>query len=383
MTRFTFFRFTLCFLASLISLNGFSHSGGHHGELNHWQIDDGIYASFVTATDDQVVLENHAGETMIVPRSQLTARDEAFVQKKVRYITQLNAANPSFIQRHRTELVMLLLLLAVIALISVSSNTRYRRLAQISSLMLVSCSIFIACNDDPVVDPPDDTLPGNNATELAALFESFSGVTTHSDDTYFYVSSNGIPAHEMMTGITNWQQQVPIDHEYTGTNSWAIPLQPEIADEPLSTETNLLKGAIAIAANGIPIFNPLNNRGEDANAIGELDKWGGHCGRADDYHYHIPPTHLQATVGDGKPIAYAVDGFPVYGPTTETLDENLGRFNANGGYQYHTIASYPYFIAGMKGNVQLDQYSQAPENQVIPQATTKGVRRALTPLKGA
>ena len=34
---------------------------------------------------------------------------------------------------------------------------------------------------------------------------------------------------------------------------------------------NFMKGAIAIAANGIPIFNPLNNRGEDTEAFGELD----------------------------------------------------------------------------------------------------------------
>ncbi len=383
MARFSVFRLILLPLSLFIHSSVFSHSGGHHGALNHWDINDGVYASFVTANEREVILENHQGETMVVPLSDLSSQDKAYVQKKIRYIAQLNANKPSLILAYRIELAMFLLLLAVFALFSLTGAQRYRRLIQFTSVILVSCSIFIACNDDPVVDVPDDTLPANNPAELAALFESFSGVTTSSDDTYFYVSSNGIPSHEMMTGITNWQQQVPMDHDYTGSNSWAIPLRPEIADEALSTKTNLLKGAIAIAANGIPIFNPLNNRGEDANAIGELDKWGGHCGRADDYHYHIPPEHLQATVGDGKPIAYAVDGFPVYGPTSEQLDENLGRFNTKGGYQYHTIASYPYFIAGMKGKVQLDPNTQAPENQVIPQATTKGVRPALTPLQGA
>ena len=54
---------------------------------------------------------------------------------------------------------------------------------------------------------------------------------------------------------------------------------------PLSLKTNFMKGAVAIAPNGVPIFNPLNNTGEDAYAIGELDQWGGHCGKADDYHY--------------------------------------------------------------------------------------------------
>ena len=115
-----------------------------------------------------------------------------------------------------------------------------------------------------------------------------------------------------MIGITSWQQQVPISQPYTDNNSWSIPLQPAYATTPLSTKTNLMKGAVAIAVNGIPIFNALNNRGEDSYLIGELDNWGGHCGRGDDYHYHAAPLHL-STVNGLKPIAFAVDGFPVYG----------------------------------------------------------------------
>ena len=65
--------------------------------------------------------------------------------------------------------------------------------------------------------------------------------------------------------------------------------------------------------NGVPIFNAPNNRGEDAFLIGELDDWGGHAGRADDYHYHAAPLHLQEIVGDAAPIAYALDGYPIYG----------------------------------------------------------------------
>ena len=53
-------------------------------------------------------------------------------------------------------------------------------------------------------------------------------------------------------------------------------------------EKRALSGAIALAVNGMPIFNALNNRGDDAYLAGELDDWGGHAGRADDYHYHMP-----------------------------------------------------------------------------------------------
>ena len=202
-----------------------------------------------------------------------------------------------------------------------------------------------------------------------------------SDSNFFYVSSNGIPSHNMMEGITNWQQQFPINQEYNGTNSWSIPIKPEFSENPLSSESNFMKGAMAIAINGIPIFNALNNRGEDANLIGELDKWGGHCGKADDYHYHLPPTHLSDIVGADNPIAYSLDGFPLFGKTNDALDENLGLLNKDGSYSYFTVESFPYFISKMKGKITTS--GLAPENQIIPQAQSKGIRPALTPLKGA
>lgn len=221
----------------------------------------------------------------------------------------------------------------------------------------------------------------NDISKMKSLFEAFDGVTTSSDSDYFYISSNGIPSHNMMEGITNWQQQFPINQEYNGTNSWSIPINPEFSENPLSSESNFMKGAMAIAINGIPIFNALNNRGEDANLIGELDKWGGHCGKADDYHYHLPPTHLSDIVGADNPIAYSLDGFPLFGKTNDALDENLGLLNKDGSYSYFTVESFPYFISKMKGKITTS--GLAPENQILPQAQSKGIRPALTPLKGA
>ena len=221
----------------------------------------------------------------------------------------------------------------------------------------------------------------NDISKMKSLFEAFDGVTTSSDSDYFYISSNGIPSHNMMEGITNWQQQFPINQEYNGANSWSIPINPEFSENPLSSESNFMKGAMAIAINGIPIFNALNNRGEDANLIGELDKWGGHCGKADDYHYHLPPTHLSDIVGADNPIAYSLDGFPLFGKTNDTLDENLGLLNKDGSYSYFSVESFPYFISKMKGKITTS--GLAPENQIIPQAQSKGIRPALTPLKGA
>jgi phosphatidylethanolamine-binding protein (PEBP) family uncharacterized protein len=144
-----------------------------------------------------------------------------------------------------------------------------------------------------------------------------------------------------------------------------------------------LRGAIALAANGVPIFNPQNNRGEVAAEIGELDKWGGHCGRADDYHYHAAPLHLQNTVGPGNPIAFALDGYPIYGlnepdgskPTA--LDPFNGHSTARIGYHYHASTQYPYVNGGFHGEVV------ERDGQVDPQPSGQPIRGALPPLRGA
>ena len=143
-------------------------------------------------------------------------------------------------------------------------------------------------------------------------FDQFADtVAVARDGSWWLVESNGLPAHSMMVGITSWQQQVPVEQPYSGSNAWRIPVVPTVSSSPVSARTALYRGAIALAVNGVPIFNALNNRGDDAFLYGELDKWGGHCGRADDYHYHIAPLHLAERVGRSSPIAYALDGFPI------------------------------------------------------------------------
>lgn len=222
---------------------------------------------------------------------------------------------------------------------------------------------------------PTAKLPGFSA--FSKTVKVFKG------SKYYLVESNGIPAHQMMVGITSWQQQVPTVQNYTGSNSWSIPIKPEISSSPMSAKNHFLRGAIAIAVNGVPIFNALNNRGDDALLAGELDDWGGHCGRADDYHYHIAPTHLQSVIGKKVPIAYALDGFPIYGENeidgkkVVGLDSFNGHFDSKKNYHYHATKNYPYINGGFKGVVQ------EIEGQVDPQALTRSFRPAGEPLRGA
>jgi hypothetical protein len=187
----------------------------------------------------------------------------------------------------------------------------------------------------------------------------------------------------MMAGITAWQQQVPLPQKYFGDNAWRFPLNPVPAAQPQTIKNNFLRGAIAIAVNGIPIFNPQNNRGEISAEIGELDHFGGHAGRADDYHYHAAPLHLQQYVGSNNPIAFALDGYAIYGLTEPdgSAPKNLDAFNghttAQLGYHYHASIKYPYINGGFHGEVT------ERDGQVDPQPRAQPVRPATGPLRGA
>ena len=222
-----------------------------------------------------------------------------------------------------------------------------------------------------------------NAPVQSRAFQAFPKLDIKWDKDFLFIGSNGLPDHRMMVGITAWQQQVPLPQAYFGSNAWRIPLHPVPAQEPALIKGRFLRGAIALAANGIPIFNPQNNRGEVSQEIGELDQWGGHCGRADDYHYHAAPLHLQAIVGKGLPIAYALDGYPIYGLTEPDgspvgkLDVCQGHETTTLGYHYHASTKYPYVMGGFHGVVT------EAEGQVDPQPRASPVRPDTPPLRGA
>jgi hypothetical protein len=378
-------------LILVVSFNLCAHEHGHGVPSKTWELEKGgnvFLADFIKEKDGVVYLSDEDHSILEFRIERFSKRDQQYILGKSTWIKSANTNNglAHFYSPGFTKWFIIVGLFTV--LFSVFRFVRRGNSFQLMYGILGLALVIVGCENTSSSSQKGSAVlstrvPMNNVDSLNAVFGVFDDVNTRYDSKYYYVESDGIPEHEMMSGITNWQQQVPIPHDYSGENSWAIPMQPQLSANPLSTTNNFMKGAIAIASNGIPIFNPLNNRGEDANAIGELDRWGGHCGRADDYHYHLPPTHLQAQVGEGKPIAYALDGFPVYGETTEVLDEYLGRFNPDSSYQYHAVKYYPYLIAGMRGKVEFNPRTKAPENEIMPQAKTRGVRPDLRPLRGA
>ena len=409
-----FYFFIAIFLLQSTSLK--AHSGGHYHKqdgkvLNTWTLKSGeiVKGNFSFAKDDKIFLEQEGGLIKPIYINDLSIQDQKLARFKIIKLLQINDAyfnNNSDTNNHTLKYLPLFIFSLLLWIIYSFNKELIRvyifnsRLGFTAMSVLFIFSILMACsksattNSDspivtPIVNPITVTIPKTSSAFMDSAFAAFKpSISTSWDDTYFYIASNGIPSHNMMIGITNWQQQVPITQPYNGTNSWSIPLQPAYATTPLSTKTNLMKGAVAVAVNGIPIFNALNNRGEDSYKIGELDNWGGHCGKGDDYHYHAAPMHL-STLNGLKPIAFAVDGFPVYGlkepdgASMIALDTCHGHNGTNGAYHYHGTTDYPYVIGALKGKVTLDPSTTAPENQVIPQAFSKPVRPATTPLNGA
>jgi phosphatidylethanolamine-binding protein (PEBP) family uncharacterized protein len=300
---------------------------------------------------------------------------------------------------------------ATIDMADLNEHDRARAQAQLNRVRAMNQSVdmITTTNLQPTattqiatpINPPNDPWQ-------AAAYKLFAPrVKTHWDAQWLYVESDGLPHapldFTMMVGITAWQQQVPLPQNYTGANAWQIPLKSTLSDKPISGRTQLRRGAIALAANGIPIFNALNNRGVDSFSIGELDEFGGHCGRGDDYHYHAAPLAIQKVVGLNNPIAFALDGFAIYGlydpkaksgtpescplGSTDALDELNGHFcvvaagqGLNGGtrsYHYHASKTYPYINGGMRGNVKVEG------DEIVPQAHAQPLRQATTPLRGA
>lgn len=225
--------------------------------------------------------------------------------------------------------------------------------------------------------------PAGNGALMQASFAPFMPkVRFNWDGTTFFIESDNMPngMPNRMVGITTWQQQVPIPTAYFASvtnsennaaslgfgqpNYWRIPLVPVVAPSPTeiynppTAPTNFLRGAVALGSNGVAIFNPANNVGHVSYEIGELDYYGGHSGMADDYHYHIIPMHLSARFGgplsDDKPVAWALDGYPIYGyvepdgSARQALDSLGGHDHGGWGYHYHAIgtntvdATHPY-----------------------------------------
>lgn len=407
----------LASLASLLVLmvwggSVLSHPGhAGHGtpnarsqDMRTWKGVDGLFeldGTFVLARDGKVQLRKADGSLVWVALEKLSTPDRDWVKTKLEPIHQLNESPSPIGDAHEglSGNGPMILVLGIFSAVGLAQLGRMilkgkatRVLSVAAGLVFVGCLGWMATEifgsrpfpPEEWIDWESEEMAQSDQVPLAQKhFEPFKNkLQLRSTADYLYVGSDGFPDHPMMVGIKAWQQQVPLPQPYTKANSWRIPLRPKLAEKPISAKKALYSGAIALAVNGVPIFNALNNRGVDAFLAGELDEYGGHCGRGDDYHYHAAPVHLEKVVGKGNPIAYALDGFPIYGYTDskgkepQDLDEFNGRMEEDG-YRYYSTRTYPYINGGIRGEVFVRG------DRIEPQPSDSPVRPAGSPLRGA
>lgn len=369
----------------------FAHTINYENQvLRHWNIQkENLYidGSFSMFKNGNVYIEQANNVVVNFPLTSLSKQDQEYTtQREVKvealnttYSTKESDENKTLLY-YKFGFILSLLLLFTYFLLKYGTKNKKKYIIPIAFFGIVMTLFSFAKKTLSTTDP----------AFLTTAFAPFaSTVSTTYDANYFYVNSTGIPNHTMMVGISNhgWQQQVPISKCYINTNHWTIPLNPVLAATPVPVSaTHFTKGAIAMAVNGVPIFNYHTNTGVDSYLDGQLDNYGGHCGRGDDYHYHTAPLHL-ITLGQttyNLPIAFALDGYAVYGPleptgaTMATLDANHGHY-LNGIYHYHGTADAPYMVGNMVGVVTEDS-----NMQIIPQPQGNPVRTEnWTPLNGA
>ncbi len=375
----------------------FSHDLRESGQqfLKEWHAKDGhFHGAFLYATNGTAVFDLGNHQLKSVRIKDLEKAEQRWVTDQIQKIAAINQKHIeshshhvySANQQENKSLVFGILIVGAIIIVAF-----YFLPKQIFSLSALSIILgFVTFGFVLTVKTSKGGIEkSTNPSFIDSAFAPFvPNVNTFWDNDYFYVESQGIPAtHSMMVGISDhgWQQQVPIPQCYIGSNAWPIPLNPVVAANPTPIDSvHFTRGAIAIAVNGVPIFNYHTNTGVDSYLDGQLDNYGGHCGRGDDYHYHIAPLHLYAHTQATLPIAFGLDGFAVYGSVEpdgsamQSLDANHGHYGTNGVYHYHGTNTAPYMIGNFVGQVTEDN-----THQLIPQAQASPVRPGQNPLAGS
>lgn len=147
------------------------------------------------------------------------------------------------------------------------------------------------------------------------------------------------------------------------SDRYSLPRHPKRASSPHC----LTPGPIGFTKNGVAIFDGLDAEDRDAVAHEVQDSCGGHPQMQSVYHYHSIPSCLTAGESTKKPsglVAYALDGYPIYGPrgaggkllTNDDLDACHGqtskvRFEGRRQriYHYNATLEFPYTLGCFHG----------------------------------
>ncbi len=136
-------------------------------------------------------------------------------------------------------------------------------------------------------------------------------------------------------------------------------LEYRLTGEPIYGDAQCMGGESGVMLTGVALFNAFDAGGRDAGAWEVQDDCDGHPQNTGEYHYHT----LSRCIGDigvGTVIGFALDGFPITGPTiaagnmltTADLDVCHGivsEYTLDGvsvtGYHYVMTQDFPYSVS--------------------------------------
>ena len=206
-------------------------------------------------------------------------------------------------------------------------------------------------------------------------------------DSVVVVTSNNMPGYPFVAVTPN-----PLGAQ---NYVWRIPRTPAVAPSPTLIVKNGIPtmGTLGFTTTGLAIYGPTeaaipaDKPYGDPNYNGLLDTCGGHTGPPNAYHNHVLYQVAACNLGSRAILGYAIDGFPIYGPTaclnvacTSTgtvrsgytkigdpaknvwsaysytassdalvLDACNGRTQPDGSYGYHAVTAFPYILGCLKG----------------------------------
>lgn len=186
---------------------------------------------------------------------------------------------------------------------------------------------------------------------------------------------------------------------------WRIARNPVVAASPTLIVRNGMPtmGTLGFTTTGLAIYGPTEGPIPaatpygDPNYNGLLDTCGGHTGPSAEYHNHVLYQVAACNLNSLAVLGYAIDGFPIYGPTaclnvacTSTgtvrsgytkignpainvwsaysytassdalvLDACNGRTQPDGSYGYHAVTAFPYILGCLKGSATVQSGAAA------------------------
>ena len=182
-----------------------------------------------------------------------------------------------------------------------------------------------------------------------------SGTVVSSNGQNTTISSDGLPDHCVSNDVRGWTGYPNTDSALgiSGqSHQWVIPESPTL---PASGEnTRVPLGAIGVALNGAPLYNPYDADGNNLVDSEIEDDCNGYVATSGIYMYRQNPQCTYVDVsGEHSPIVgYAFDGYPIYGPRDDNgifiddsnLDQYHGHDQAGRGYHYHITTGAPYIL---------------------------------------